>query len=46
MGYGGKQDPGHDEQDRSDGGGGGEDRIPMTPPLTVRRSGSSGLGGL
>jgi chromosomal replication initiation ATPase DnaA len=45
TGYGGKQDPFHDEQDRSDGGG-GDDRIPMTPPLKVRRSGSSGLGGL
>jgi chromosomal replication initiation ATPase DnaA len=45
MGHGGEQGPFHDERDRSDNGGDG-DRLPMTLPLTVRRSGSSGLGGL
>jgi chromosomal replication initiation ATPase DnaA len=45
MGHGGEQGPFHDERDRSDNGGDG-DLLPMTLPLTVRRSGSSGLGGL
>jgi chromosomal replication initiation ATPase DnaA len=45
MGRGGEQGPFHDGQDRSDNGGDG-DFLPMTLPLTVRRSGSSGLGGL
>jgi hypothetical protein len=44
MGHGGKQGPFHDERDRSDDDDG--DQLPMTLPLTVRRSGSSGLGGL
>ncbi len=45
MGHGGEQDPLHDERECSENSGDG-DRLPMTPPLTVRRSGSSGLGGL
>ena len=45
MGQREEQGPFHDERDRSDNGGDG-DRLPMTLPLTVRRSGSSGLGGL
>ncbi|MGH6800261.1 MAG: hypothetical protein ACRECZ_02390, partial [Methylocella sp.] len=45
MGYGGMRDPFHEEPDRSDNGGDG-DRLPVTPQPTVRRSGSSGLGGL
>jgi len=45
MGHGGEQGPFHDERDRSDNGGDG-DFLPMTLPLTVRRSGSSGPGGL
>jgi chromosomal replication initiation ATPase DnaA len=45
MGHGGKQGPFHDERDRSDDDDDG-DQLPMTLPLTVRRSGSSGLGGL
>jgi len=43
MGHCGKQGP-HDERDRSDDDDG--DQLPMTLPLTVRRSGSSGPGGL
>src|SRR3984893_1207874 len=45
MGQREEQGPFHDERDRSDNGGDG-DRLPMTLPLTVRRSGSSGFGGL
>lgn len=45
MGHCGKQGPFHDERDRSDGGDDG-DQLPMTLPFTVRRSGSSGPGGL
>jgi chromosomal replication initiation ATPase DnaA len=45
MGHGGEQGPFHDERDRSDNSGDG-DLLPMALPLTVRRSGSSGLGGL
>ncbi|MGB7964638.1 MAG: hypothetical protein WCF64_00035, partial [Methylocella sp.] len=45
MGHGAEQGPFHDEPDRSENGG-DEDRLPMTLPVTVRRSGSSGLGGL
>jgi chromosomal replication initiation ATPase DnaA len=45
MGDGGKQGPIDEERDRSDNDGDG-DQPPMTLPLTVRRSGSSGLGGL
>ncbi|MGB6177022.1 MAG: DnaA/Hda family protein [Methylocella sp.] len=45
MGHGGEQGPFHDEPDRSDNRG-GENRLPTTLPVTVRRSGSSGLGGL
>src|ERR1700719_1982633 len=45
MGHGGEQGPFHEERERSDNGGDG-DLLPMTLPLTVRRSGSSGLGGL
>jgi chromosomal replication initiation ATPase DnaA len=45
MGHGGEQGPFHDQQDRSDNSGDG-DLLPMALPLTARRSGSSGLGGL
>ena len=45
LGHGGEQGHFPEERDRSDNGGDG-DRLPMTLPLTVRRSGSSGLGGL
>jgi chromosomal replication initiation ATPase DnaA len=45
MGQREEQGPFHDERDGSDDGGGG-DRLSMALPLTVRRSGSSGLGGL
>jgi chromosomal replication initiation ATPase DnaA len=45
MGQGGEQGPSHDKRDRSDNSGDG-DLLPMALPLTVRRSGSSGLGGL
>jgi chromosomal replication initiation ATPase DnaA len=45
MGFGGKQGPSREEGDCSDNDVDG-DQLPMTLPLTVRRSGSSGLGGL
>ena len=45
MGHDGEQGPFHDERHRSDNSGDG-DLLPMTLPLTVRRSGSSGLGDL
>jgi chromosomal replication initiation ATPase DnaA len=45
MGHGGEQGPSRDKRDRSDNSGDG-DLLPMALPLTVRRSGSSGLGGL
>jgi hypothetical protein len=45
LGHDGEQGPFPEERDCSDNGG-DEDRLSMTLPLTVRRSGSSGLGGL
>jgi chromosomal replication initiation ATPase DnaA len=45
MGQDGKQGPFHDERGRSDNDGDG-DQLTMTLPLTVRRNGPSGLGGL
>jgi chromosomal replication initiation ATPase DnaA len=45
MGQREEQGPFHDERHRSDNDGDG-DRLSMALPLTVRRSGSSGLGGL
>jgi chromosomal replication initiation ATPase DnaA len=45
MGHDGKQGPFHDERGRSDNDGDG-DQLTMTLPLTVRRNGPSGLGGL